>query len=143
VSPFRLAALLRLRQRQQDDAAGDLARANAASRDAQELSRRYRQALSGHRMPEEGGALAWTAAAAARVALSTATIDSAEHAERAAAEAGQATDVWRSARMRTKALEHLEDRHRTEVLAAGRDAEQRRLDEHTTTRPPAGDGERS
>lgn len=143
MTPFRLAALLRLRQRQQDDAAGDLARANAANRDAQDLRRRYQLALAGHRMPEEASPLAWTAAAAARAALSTATIESVEHAERTAAEAGQATDVWRSARMRTKALEHLEDRHRADEVAAERDAEQRRLDEHTTTRPPAGDGDLS
>ena len=94
---FRLAGLLRLRQLQEDHAAADLARANAASRSAAELAVRRREALAAHRMPDETGALAFTAAAAARAALSTAGIESAEHAATAAQEAGQATDAgtWR------------------------------------------------
>lgn len=133
MTPFRLAGLLRLRRLQQDDAAGDLARANAAARQAALLAIRRREALAGHRMPDESGALAWTAAAAARAALSTASIESAEHSALAAQEAGQATDVWHVARSRTKALEHLEERHHDAVVDALRATEQQRLDEHTTS----------
>jgi flagellar protein FliJ len=140
VKPFRLAGLLRLRALQQDDAAADLARANAARRQAAELAVRHREALAGHRMPDESGALAWTAAAAARAALSTASIESAEHAELAAQEAGQATDAWHSARARTRALEHLEVKHQDSLVTAARDAEQRRLDEHTTSTHRDGGG---
>ncbi len=135
---FRLAGLLRLRKLQQDHAAADLARANAASRTAAELAVRRREALAAHRMPDETGALAFTAAAAARAALSTAGIESAEHAATAAQEAGQATDAWNVARARSRALEHLEERFVEGVVRAGRDAEQRRLDEHSSRRPRPG-----
>ena len=91
-------------------------------------------------MPDETGALACTAAAAARAALSTAGIESAEHAATAAQEAGQATDAWNVARARTRALERLEERHVEARERAERDAEQRRLDEHTSSTPRPGGG---
>lgn len=125
---FRLASLLRLRQTEESQAAGELARANSALAQARASQREAQQAMIHHRLGD-GSSTGFMAAVAARTALTSAYLDTlvdTEHAERSVE---GAQETWRETRRRAKALEHLEQGHRESVAAADARSEQARIDE--------------
>ncbi|MFP5346370.1 MAG: flagellar FliJ family protein [Actinomycetes bacterium] len=129
---FRLASLLRLRRAQEDQASAELARAAAERLKASERADRQRQELASHRTPAACSPAGWTASIAARAALSAATRQAAVDVEQASARVDVATEAWRVRRRETKALEHLEQRHREQTTQQLLEEEQLRIDEHTS-----------
>lgn len=129
---FRLASLLRLRRAQEDQASVELARAAADRLRASERADRQRHELSGHRTPAACSPAGWTASIAARAALSAATRQAAVDVEQATVRVDSASAAWRARRGETKALEHLEQRHREQVTEQLLRQEQLRIDEHTS-----------
>lgn len=129
---FRLASLLRLRRAQEDQASAELARAAAERLKASERADRQRQDLGSHRTPAACSPAGWTASVAARAALSAASRQAAVDVEQASARVDAATEAWRGRRRETKALEHLEQRHREQITQQLLKEEQLRIDEHTS-----------
>jgi flagellar FliJ protein len=126
---FRLAGLLRLRSMAQDRAAAELAEA-ARERAAAEARRSDTEVMLGSAsMPGRSDELHFRAAAASRAALSSLLIEHAAAVRVADEEVRVADDAWTAARVRTRALEKLEERHDTQVRAEDERAEQIVLDE--------------
>jgi flagellar export protein FliJ len=127
---FRLASVLRVRRIQEDVARADLTRANRAVGDAwTDVERReaYLDVRSGQL--ENGTSAAFIGALTAGIARAS-DLSSAraahELAKRAAAERAAA---WSESAARVKALESLEERHRTELRTADEAAAQRASDD--------------
>lgn len=132
--PFPLANLLRLRQLQEEQAAADLARANAERARAQARRRDTEEMLAGSAMPTDADPLTWRAAVAARASLGSLTTEAvaALEARRVAAEA--AGTGWAAARRDSRALEILADRHAVEQRKEDERVEQLALDETSLRR---------
>jgi len=121
---FRLAGLLRLRQLQQDLAAGQLATSHAALR-AADVSRGGAQtALADSHLPD-GDHRAWGAAVAARAAFGVLLIEATACADGARDQVHTSTGEWSAARSRSVVLEKLEDKH--SVVVRYEDDRQERL----------------
>jgi flagellar FliJ protein len=125
---FPLAGLLRLRQLQQDQAAGDLAAANARLR---ENGRSIAQArgLLGTTASEVSDAAALHALAAARASSRSMLADLQALEQLRRDEAEQARAGFQQARARAVALEKLEARHAVAAAAEELHGEQVALDE--------------
>ena len=129
---FRLAGLLRLRQLEQDEAAGDLAAANARVAETAHRQAKARTDLettgSEPTSPETLAAIA-ASRAAARMLL--ADLETLERTRRESAEQAQA--AFSTARARSIGLEKLEAKHTVREAAADLRAEQLFLDELTSS----------
>ena len=126
---FRLAGLLRLRELEEDRAAGMLALSHGALRAAEQRQEATLTSLAGHAMPGAADPAGWRSSVSARGTLThllaDAAIDARDAGERVAADAA----VWSAARSRSVGLEKLHDAHRTLVAAHDARAEQVVLDE--------------
>ena len=126
---FRLAGLLRLRELQEERAAGVLAVSNRALRTAEQHRHATLRTLAGHAMPAVADAAAWRTSVTARGALThllaDAAIDVRDAGERVTAD----TALWAAARGRSVGLEKLRDSHRGLLHAEDERTEQIALDE--------------
>lgn len=126
---FRLASLLHLRSMAEDRAAGELAVA-ARLRAAAEARRRDTEVMLGSAsMPGRSDELHFRAVAASRAALGSLLTERRSEVRTADEEVVVANAAWTAARVRTKALERLEERHDAQVRAEDERAEQMVLDE--------------
>ncbi|WP_026551957.1 flagellar FliJ family protein [Arthrobacter sp. H20] len=135
---FPLAGLLRLRRIHQDQAAGELAAANAAVR-AREADRGATMGFLDRSLSRVDSAQALSAVAAAR-ASSRSMLRELEALEtRSRADLDRAQAEFSAARARTISLEKLEERHTAAVQVEDLRTEQLVLDEiATNARPPRG-----
>lgn len=129
---FPLAGLLRLRHLQEDQAAAELARANADRRRAEKRRRETENMLAGTVLPEHGDELAWQAAIAGRAAMTGLVGEATAALAEAGTRADDATADWSAARTRATTLDKLFDRHVLVVRAEELHAEQLVLDEAAT-----------
>ena len=136
---FRLAAVLRARQAQEDAAraAVSVARLEEAEIDA-ERERRSR-ALAERSVPDAGAASSYLAVLATRAAMA----GEVAVAERLAAQAGATvrvrTDDLAGAAIRRRTMDHLAERHAQERRKADEAAHQLAVDELASTRRPRRD----
>ena len=126
---FRLGGLLRLRRLQEDQAAAELAQANARRRSAELRRLATEEMLSGQVLPPRGDLLSWQASVAGRAALTGLVGEASLAVAVAAARAGVAADQWSGARTRAVTLTKLEERHTVTVRAEEERVEQLLLDE--------------
>lgn len=134
---FPLANLLRLRQMQQEMAAADLARANAARERAEQRRRDTDRMLSEAAMPAGADLLSWRAAVAARASVSALRAEATTALELRRVEAEAAGEQWSAARRVARALEILEERHVAHERKEDERVEQLALDETSLRRSPA------
>lgn len=127
--PFPLAGLLRVRAMAEDTAAAELAAARHLERAARERARATAELLGTSRPPAEADLAAWQAAVAARVALSSLLTQDRSAAADAEVEVGRRQEDWTAARIRTRAVERLRDKHETAERVEEERAEQVVLDE--------------
>jgi flagellar FliJ protein len=126
---FRLAGLLRLRSMAEDRAAAELAVA-ARARAAADARRSDTEVMLGSAsMPGRSDELHFRAAAASRAALGSLLMERRAEVRVADDEVRVADAAWTVARVRTRALEKLEERHDAQVRAEDDRAEQIVLDE--------------
>lgn len=137
---FRLAAILRLRQAQEKQAAGELARANALLAQADARVTSSARSHASHSLTP-GHGKAFLASVAARAALNVAAHDAVVERELAATDVENAGSAWRDARRSTKSLEHLEDKHAQQVREADFAHEQKTLDDLSGRGRPTGPAE--
>jgi flagellar export protein FliJ len=135
---FRLSAVLRARQLQEDAAKAEVARARGAARSARQSIGDREAALRDSEEPPNGTGRAVVAAIAARQSLA-AGLFAARDGVVAADEvtAGRMAELAEAAKRR-RILEKLAERHATLRRAAEQAADQRALDELAST-----DGQRS
>ncbi len=126
---FPLAGLLRLRHLQEDQAAAELARANADRRRADKRRRDTENMLAGTVLPEQGDELAWQAAIAGRAAMTGLVGEATAALAEAGSRVDGATAEWSQARTRATTLDKLFDRHVLVVRAEELRVEQLVLDE--------------
>lgn len=134
MAAFRLGGLLRLRRLQEDQAAAELARANARRRAAEVRRDASQEMLAQGLLPQHGDVLTFQAGVAARAAM-TGLVGEAVIALQATTDhAGRATETWSDARTRAVTLSKLEDRHTASVQAEELRLEQLVLDEAAARR---------
>lgn len=138
---FRLAGLLRLRRLQEEQAAADLARANAERLAAVERRRVTAEMLGDSSLPALGDEATWKAAVAGRAALQGMVTESLVAIDLAAAQVDHAAGLWTEARTRATTLTKLEERHELAVRVEDDRLEQLVLDEAATRRATAPDPE--
>jgi len=129
---FPLAGLLRLRQIQQDQAASDLAAANARMRESSARERQARASLGGIATDVDDTTVLY-AIAASRAASRSMLAELQGLQALRTAEADAAGEAFSAARARSVGLEKLEAKHLDEVRSADLSAEQNVLDEIVTT----------
>lgn len=125
---FPLAGLLRVREVEEDLAAGELARAQRERTAAEERVEAVRAELQGQDLRPANDA-AWQAMVAGRAALSALLSESIAARQAADQQVRGREQEWTAARARTRAVERLAERHTDRVSAAERKAEQAGLDE--------------
>lgn len=109
--PYRLAGLLRLRKLEEDQAAADLAVANAARRAALARQADSDGQLANHDFDPTTQLSAWRSAVAIRASLRSLAVESAGAAALASTEVNQREMAWADARRRAVPLEKLAERH--------------------------------
>ena len=140
--PFPLAGLLRVRALAEDTAAAELASARREERAARDRASLTAEALGSARPPGEADLAAWQAAVAARVALSSLLTEDVERVRGAEQTVGRRQEDWTAARIRTRAVERLRDRHDAAAREQEEHAEQAVLDEVASrTADPTAPGE--
>jgi flagellar FliJ protein len=125
---FPLAGLLRVREVEEDRAAGELARAQRERAAADERVEAVRAELQ-RQDPRPANDAAWQAMVAGRAALSALLSESIAAKQAAEQQVRGREQDWTAARARTRAVERLAERHADRVTAAERKAEQAGLDE--------------
>jgi flagellar FliJ protein len=125
---FPLAGLLRVREVEEDLAAGELARAQRERAAAAERVEAVRAELQGQD-PRPANDAAWQAMVAGRAALSALLSEGIAARQAAEQQVRGREQEWSAARARTRAVERLAERHTDRVTAAERKAEQAGLDE--------------
>ncbi|WP_159798816.1 flagellar FliJ family protein [Puerhibacterium puerhi] len=125
---FPLAGLLRVREVEEDRAAGELARAQRDRAAADERVEAVRAELQGQD-PRPANDAAWQAMVAGRAALSALLSESIAARQAAEQQVRGREQDWTAARTRTRAVARLAERHAERVTAAERKAEQAGLDE--------------
>jgi flagellar FliJ protein len=131
-APFRLAGLLRLRQVQQEQAASDLASANARARASTLQRGRARAALGGVTTEVTSSVVLYAIAAARSSSRSMlAELDAVDFRTRAEVE--EAAAAYAEARTRSLGLEKLEARHIQTEGEADVAAQQAAVDEISST----------
>ena len=136
--PYRLAGLLRLRKLEEDQAAADLAVANAARRAALARQADSDGQLANHDFDPTTQLSAWRSAVAIRASLRSLAVESAGAAALAATEVNQREMAWADARRRAVPLEKLAERHEEAEKVEDLRLEQIALDE-IASRGPARD----
>jgi flagellar FliJ protein len=127
--PFRLASLLHLRVMAEDRAAAELAAA-ARLRAAADARRHATEVMLGSAsLPGHSDELHFHAAAASRAALGSLLMERRSEVQATDADVAVANAAWTAARVQTKALERLEERHDAQVREQDERAEQLVLDE--------------
>lgn len=140
--PFPLAGLLRVRAMAEDTAAAELAAARRDERTARDRAQRTAELLGTSRPPAEADLAAWQAAIASRVALSSLLVDDRAALEAAEHVVGRRQEDWTAARIRTRAVERLQDKHDVAEREQDERAEQAVLDEVAARRTdPTAPGE--
>ena len=135
---FRLAGLLRLRQVQEEQAASDLAAANARSRENAARQNRARAALGGVGAEATSSNVLYAIAAARSSSRSMlAELEAVDVHNRA--DVADAAAAYAAARARSLGLEKLEQRHIETRDAGDLAAQQAVVDEIATNRPKSGD----
>jgi flagellar FliJ protein len=129
---FSLAGLLRLRHLQQDDAAGQLASANARL-DATSVQRNRARAALGATHADVSSTEALYAMAAGRASMRSMLSDLDSMLTQQHAEAAEATEAFGVARAKAIALEKLEAKHIETVMVEELRAEQNVIDEIAST----------
>jgi flagellar protein FliJ len=129
---FSLAGLLRLRHLQQDEAAGQLASANARL-DATSVQRNRARAALGATRSEASSTETLYAMAAGRASMRSTLADLDSMLTQQHAEAVEANDAFSSARAKAVALEKLEAKHTQTVMLEELRAEQNVIDEIAST----------
>lgn len=137
MSGFRLAGLLRLRKLQEEQAAADLARANAEKAAAVQRRRDTEALLNDAGLPERTDTLSWQVAVAARASLGGMLTEATLAVQTARVLAQQRTAAWSATRVAATTLGKLEERHDQTVRAETERAEQLVLDEAATRRATA------
>jgi len=127
--PFPLAGLLRVRALAEDTAAAELATARRDERTARDRAARTAELLGTSRPPGEADLAAWQAAVAARVALSSLLTEDVERVRGAQQTVDRRQEDWTTARIRTRAVERLRDKHDVAEREQEEHAEQVVLDE--------------
>jgi flagellar FliJ protein len=125
---FSLAGLLRLRHLQQDEAAGQLASANARL-DGTSVQRNRARAALGATRAEVTSTESLYAMAAGRASLRSMLADLDSMIYQQQGEADEADDAFKLARAKAIALEKLETKHNQAVTVEELRAEQATLDE--------------
>lgn len=133
-TPFRLAGLLRLRAMQEEQAAAELARANASLRAAERRERRTAQALAESELPERADDLSWQAAVAGRAAASGLLTEAVAARDTVDFRVRRATGDWSDARASALMIRKLEERHQAALEAEELRLEQLVLDEAASRR---------
>jgi flagellar protein FliJ len=134
VSGFRLAALLRLRTMQEDDALAGLGRAQQTLAAAGLASGAAREAVRAAGPAPSGSAAVFLAGAAARAALAVAMSDSAALEDAAGRDVDTARGAWQDARSRSRAVGRLAEKHKEQQQADLARREQAQADELTSAR---------
>jgi len=135
---FRLAGLLRLRQVQEEQAASDLAAANARSRENAARQNRARAALGGVGAEATSSNVLYAIAAARSSSRSMlAELEAVDVHNRA--NVADAAAAYAAARARSLGLEKLEERHIENRNADDVAAQQAVVDEIATNGPKSGD----
>jgi len=135
---FRLAGLLRLRQVQEEQAASDLAAANARSRENAARQNRARAALGGVGAEATSSNVLYAIAAARSSSRSMlAELEAVDVHNRA--DVADAAAAYAAARARSLGLEKLEQRHIETRDADDLAAQQAVVDEIATNGPKSGD----
>ncbi len=129
---FSLAGLLRLRHLQQDEAAGQLASANARL-DATSVQRNRARAALGATRSDASSTEALYAMAAGRASMRSMLSDLDSMLTQQHAEAEEANEVFNVARARAVALEKLEAKHLQAVMVEELRDEQNFIDEIAST----------
>lgn len=137
-TPFRLAGLLRLRGMQEEQAAGELAIANASLRAAERREQRTARALAESELPERADDLSWQAAVAARAGLTGLLTEAVAARDVVDFRVRQATGDWSDARARAQMIRKLEERHQAALVAEELRLEQLVLDEAASRRGAPG-----
>jgi len=127
--PFRLASLLQLRGMAEDRAAAELAAASRLRAAAEARCQTTEVMLGSASLPGRSDELHFHAAAASRAALGSLLTERRTEVQTADAEVVVANAAWTAARVQTKALERLQERHDAAVRAEEERAEQLVLDE--------------
>jgi flagellar FliJ protein len=130
--PFSLAGLLRLRHLEQDEAAGQLASANARL-DATSVQRNRARAALGATRAEASSTEMLYAMAAGRASMRSMLSDLDSMLNHQHAEAAQANEAFSAARAKAVALEKLEAKHAQAVMLDELRAEQNVIDEIAST----------
>lgn len=126
--PFSLAGLFRLRRLQEDEAAGNLARASGRAREHDAVQARARRALEGF-SSQPADVTTLRAIAASRASYSSMLSDLTAAAVQHSREEEDAQDAYTEAHSRTVRLAKLETAHRAAALAQELRDEQIALDE--------------
>jgi len=134
VSGFRLAALLRLRAMQEDDALAGLGRAQHGLVQATATTAASRQALRAAGPVPSGSGAIFLAAAASRAALAVAVSDSAALQQAAERDVEASRGTWHSARARSRAVSRLAEKHQEQQRIDLARREQAQADELASAR---------
>ncbi|MEN3361797.1 MAG: hypothetical protein V7637_5779 [Mycobacteriales bacterium] len=135
---FRLAAVLRARQAQEDVAKGEVMRALLEARSALDRQAARERSLTERPIVDGGPAARWVAAASTRVALAGEVAAAGRLVERAAEVVAQRTTELTAAAIRRRSVENLADRQRSAEQQEELASDQRALDEVATNRHPTG-----
>ena len=131
---FRLSGLFRVRRIQEDRAAAELAVAAGERARMDGLTEKARRRLEEADLPDDGEALRWQAALAARSAASVMAREAAAAHAVARTHEDAAQDVWNAARTRTTMIEKLAVRHAETQRVEDIRQEQHVLDEIASQR---------
>lgn len=129
MSAFRLSGLMRFRKLQEDQAASDLASANASRRRAEIRRAAATRELTAHEFQTDLGVAVFHASVASRAALRSFATEASVAVEVAATEVQQRELAWSDARKRSVPLEKLSERHAERESVEDLRVEQLALDE--------------
>ncbi|MBG0833310.1 flagellar FliJ family protein [Planomonospora sp. ID67723] len=137
MSRFRLSSILRARKAQEDAAKGGVLRARAEARAAAQRTEQQAVELQNRMiMPDPSDAAAFVAAMAARRAIAGELSIRRQQAEEAERRVGAKVENWSAASQRRRMVEKLAERHETARRQADAAADQRAVDDLSTTRRP-------
>ena len=129
---FRLAAVLRAREAQEDVAKGAVVRARRDASAAAQFVRRQAEALGEHPLPRDGTGGAVVAAITARQSLAAALAESIQVASHAQDRIEHTLDELVGASARRRSVEKLAERHAATLRHSDLAADQKTGDEHAT-----------
>jgi flagellar export protein FliJ len=135
---FRLAAVLRARQAQEDLAKSEVVLARLEAQSALDHRARRERSLTERPLADSGPAARWVAALSARTALAGEVSAAGRLVEQAAEVVVQRTAELTGAAVRRRSVETLADRQRAAEQEEERANDQRALDEVATSRHPTG-----